>query len=271
VSASAVSAPPNQSILFQRPPWSFDLDGGGVDTGAFGPDMGNLVEPGLPLSKSGERFFPPPPPNQRAQTHDVAQVVAPGLDGLITDDAHRWSHVPGALLDLAATVLPALKAPGLALGLGERLAAREAQALIESGELVTGPYGQLRGRLPWGWQAHHVNQNAVFGKIVPRKSGFSVGMRGSIFSQPGTPHYNFHRSMEEFWNQYRARGAQEGITPTIAEFHQAAERAFVAAGFTPEQASGLVAQAATDLTSRGVSLAAEVPRIPGKIWRLWPY
>jgi hypothetical protein len=77
--------------------------------------------------------------------------------------------------------------------------------------------------------------------------------------------------MEDFWNQFRRNGSRYDTTPTIEEYHQAAQRAFIAAGFTPEQASGLVARAAEDLTSRGVSLSAKVPRIPGGIWRLWSY
>jgi hypothetical protein len=274
---AAQSDPANRSILFQRAQSSFDL---GADApGDFGPDTRNLAEPGLPLSRSGDRFIPPPPPSQQEQAQYAAQFLVPGLDGLITDTSNRWSHLPVAALDVASFGLPFLKGAGLAAGVGGRFAgeglagltAQEARALAESGQLITGPYGSVSGRLPSGWQAHHVNQNAVFRDIVPRKSGFSVGLRGNIFSEPGTPHYDFHRSMEDFWDQVRKGGSRRNETPTIAEYHQAAQRAFVAAGLPPEQASGLVAQAARDLTNRGVSLSAEVPRIPGGIWRLWRY
>jgi hypothetical protein len=146
--------------------------------------------------------------------------------------------------------------------------AAEAPALTRAGEgIVTGPYGKLSGKLPEGWQAHHLNQNAVYGGSISLNKGFSVGMKGDIIAQPGTPHYLYHRSMEQFWDRYREGPGVGSKMPTNAEYGEASRRALIASGLSPAQASDLAAQAAAQRAASGLSESQSVPRIPLPIWR----
>jgi hypothetical protein len=96
------------------------------------------------------------------------------------------------------------------------MVAAEAPALTRAGEdIVTGPYGSLIGTLPEGWQAHHLNQNAVYGRTIPRNEGLSVAVKGNAFSDQGTQHYAAHQWLEgQFWNQYRRGGSLYPSIPT---------------------------------------------------------
>jgi hypothetical protein len=92
-------------------------------------------------------------------------------------------------------------------------------------------------------------------------------MRGNILVEPGTPHYNYHRSLEQFWDQYRKGGNLESKMPTNAEYGEAVRRALIASGMSPEQASNLVERAAAQRAAYGLSEADVVPQIPKAIWR----
>ena len=135
--------------------------------------------------------------------------------------------------------------------------------------VTVGPYGKLSGKLPAGWQAHHLNQNRVYGVNIPRNEGISVPMRGNILTEPGTPHHIFHRSVEQFWDQFRNDGSLMYSMPTNAEYGDAVRRAFIESGLFAAQASDLAAQGAAQRVAAGLSESAKVPRIPGRIWRQW--
>jgi hypothetical protein len=65
----------------------------------------------------------------------------------------------------------------------------------------TGAYGALAQELSGsGLQASHLNQNAAFRAVIPQEEGIAVGMRGNTFTAVGSPHYEFHSSLERFWN-----------------------------------------------------------------------
>jgi hypothetical protein len=132
-------------------------------------------------------------------------------------------------------------------------------------QIVTEPYGQLSGSLPAGWQAHHLNQNAVYGEIIPRDEGLSVGMRGNAFNEPGTSHFAVHQSMEQFWDEYRKDGNLFNEAPTNAEYGEASRRALIAGGLSPAQATELAAQAAAQRAAYGLSETSKIPRVPGRI------
>jgi hypothetical protein len=134
---------------------------------------------------------------------------------------------------------------------------------------VTGSYQQLRGTLPLGWQANHLNQTAAYGNLIPRSEGLTVGMAGDVLTKPGSPHWAFHRSLEkEFWDDYRENGRFYGQTPTNAQYGAASERALRAGGFSPAQASHLAAQAAAERAAYGLDEAAPIPgNIPRTIWK----
>ena len=277
----------NQSILFQPPPSGFDLGTSAPDTSDFGPDTRSLAELGLPLLKSGERFFPPPVQTPFAPTlsdllhpptlGSATQAVAPLTYGALSWEAppvfaaNAEGKLPSppplglaAAIDAGTLFFPegrVARAAEFGLGAAERATAEAFP------ELIAGKFADLEGKLPPGWQRNHINQDGVFGEIVPYDEAFTVGMKGNILTEPGSPHYNFHRSLEDFWNQFRSKGNRRDELPTIAEYHQAAEQALMAGGFSPDQASYLVKQAANDITSRGVSLSAKVPKMPRAIWR----
>ncbi|VTS07938.1 Uncharacterized protein OS=Clostridium clariflavum (strain DSM 19732 / NBRC 101661 / EBR45) GN=Clocl_3206 PE=4 SV=1 [Tuwongella immobilis] len=116
-----------------------------------------------------------------------------------------------------------------------------------------------------GQQAHHLNQNAVYRDIIPENEGLSVGLRGNAFTEVGSPHYNAHRSLEGFWNQFRRGGARFGQTPTNAEYGAALEASLRAGGLSPADAATVAAQAAQQRAAYGLAPTAPVPRIPGRI------
>jgi hypothetical protein len=91
-------------------------------------------------------------------------------------------------------------------------------------------------------------------------------MKGNIFTQPGTPHYNYHRSLEKFWDQYREGGALARKLPTNAEYGDAVRDALIAAGMSPSQASDLAEQAANQRAFYKIKETDNVPLIPNAIW-----
>lgn len=69
-----------------------------------------------------------------------------------------------------------------------------------------------------------LNQNAAFKRdnvgnaFIPDNDGAAVGMQGNAFTEPGTPHYEFHRALENFWNQYRASGLDDQQVDALAQY-----------------------------------------------------
>jgi hypothetical protein len=116
--------------------------------------------------------------------------------------------------------------------------------------ISTWPYGQLKRRLPPDFQANHLNQNAAFRDIVPMDDGLSMGMRENAITAPGTPHYNFHQSLEGFWEPYRPGREQFGKKPTNATYGEAVKKALQAGGLSPEEATYLAGRAAEQRASR---------------------
>ena len=83
--------------------------------------------------------------------------------------------------------------------------------------------------------------------------------------EPGTPHYDFHASLEQFWNQYGPNGILFPNVPTSAEYGQALQEALQAGGFSPEEAADLANQAAQQRFQFGLPPEAPVPRLPGRL------
>lgn len=149
--------------------------------------------------------------------------------------------------------------PALAVGGAE--AAEDADV---AKELPIGQYAdltrQLRGS---GQQAHHLNQVAAYGAHIPRDDGLAVGLRGNAFSGVGTPHYDFHASLEDFWQQYRTGGAASTTKPTNAEYDAALRTALQGAGLSRWQAGQLADRAAAERAQfPDLAPDEEVPRIP---------
>ncbi|AHE72928.1 hypothetical protein M942_11850 [Enterobacter ludwigii] len=62
---------------------------------------------------------------------------------------------------------------------------------------ILGPHGSLKNDLRPG-QSHHLNQDAAFRDIIPTNSGAAIKLEGNAFTQPGIPHYEAHKSLEQF-------------------------------------------------------------------------
>jgi hypothetical protein len=289
------AAAPPRSVLFNRPPvpWG-DLGARERDLHSLDQSAQSLDASGLPLSKSGAPYVPPPPPQLSITPEQglaFARWLSPNLVDYFTKTLPPAPSLPstpgkipgldnpyalGAAFEAATSLLPEDRAAAAVAGAVKRgateaavqaaKAAADSPALTRAAEqFVTGRYGTLRGTLPPGFQANHLNQDAVYGDIIPRNEGLSVGMRGNAFSEPGTSHFVFHQSMEQFWDQYRRGGNLFKKTPTNAQYGEALQRSLVAGGLSPTQASELSAQAATQRAAYGLSEISAVPRIPGRI------
>jgi hypothetical protein len=260
----------------------------------------------LPLSKSGARFMPPVPPATPEQALTVAHWLSPNLvdyftktpppappfpaipgkipstdnpyaagaaleavDWLLTVLSGGETAAPRALAQIAEEAAPntIAKLAAAAAAQGAKSAA-DAPALSRAAErIIAVPYGELRGTLPPGYQANHLNQYTVYKGVIEKDDGLSVPMRGNILTEPGTPHHNYHRSLEQFWDQYREGGSLASKKPTNAQYGEAVRRALIDSGFSPAQASDLAAQAADQRFAKGLIESAEVPYVPKAIWR----
>jgi hypothetical protein len=108
-------------------------------------------------------------------------------------------------------------------------------------------------------QAVAAAQRSPWRQALAEKEGLSVAMRGNILTEPGTPHHSYHRSLEQFWDQYRPGGSLESERPTNGDYGEAVGRALIASGLSPAQASDLVGQAAAQRAAYGPSDSAAVP------------
>jgi hypothetical protein len=285
--ASAPDAPaaaPPHSVLFNHPPALWDLGARERDLEDLAQSAWDLGVSDLPRSKSGQPIFPPQLPTPQQQSLYAAGLLSPNIVDYFT-----WTPPPPtpgkmpsgdnpyavpALLEAATWLVPEARIPGMVAGVAERgataAALQAAKVALDSPaltqQIVAGRYGSLRGTLPLGFQANHLNQNKVYEAIIPKNEGLSVPMRGDILTEPDTPHYNYHRSLEQFWDQYRAGGGLEAGMPTNAEYGEAVQRALIASGLSPAQAADLATQAAAQRVANGLGESELVPRIPRAIW-----
>ena len=142
---------------------------------------------------------------------------------------------------------------------------KAAEACGEALSTTTAPYGEMRGTLERGMQANHLNQDAAFKSVIPSDEGVAVALRGNAITEIGSPHYEFHASLEAFWNNYRKGGELFGARPTNGEYGQAVQAALRAAGYSEADAARVAAAAAANRTAHGLSETGLVPRIPGRM------
>ncbi|MBW6525825.1 hemagglutinin repeat-containing protein [Sphingomonas sp. RHCKR7] len=126
------------------------------------------------------------------------------------------------------------------------------------GALVT----ELKGT---GLQANHLNQNAAFKSMIPRNEGLAIAMPGNALAEPGSPHYEFHASLEGFWSPYRKGGNFYGMTPTNEQYSAAVDKALIQSGLSATQARDVAGQAADQRTNFGLVPSMPVPRVPDRL------
>ncbi|MEN3753044.1 RHS repeat-associated core domain-containing protein [Mangrovibacter sp. SLW1] len=161
---------------------------------------------------------------------------------------------------------------GLAGGLNLYQYAPNAQGWVDplglscrgSDEPALAPHGQLKND-PRPGQSHHLNQDAAYRDIIPRDSGAAIKLEGNAFTEPGTPHYEAHKSLEGFWNQYRRGGELQGQLPTNVQYTQALKRSLESAGLRSNQVNAAVRYSIQNRLEHGALGGMKVPRIPGRI------
>jgi hypothetical protein len=125
------------------------------------------------------------------------------------------------------------------------------------------PYGQIAGAVP-SLQAHHLNQGAVYNASIPYRSGQSILLRGDAIRDAGSPHYEAHASLENWWESYRT-GQNRGSVPTNAEYGQALRQSLLAAGLSPADAAQYAEVGRQQRLANGQAEEALVPRVPRRM------
>ena len=216
------------------------------------PGPGNTTVPPVAPPVAGPRASSP----HRNWLDDAQRQVWLTLSDHTADNAGDFASV------LAREVWNDLPGWMPELGLQPRVAGAAKAAEQELLEAV--PYKELVRRLQGtGIQAHHLNQDAAYGSKILHSEGLAIPLRGNAFSGPGTPHFDFHQAMEEFWELYR--GELLGQLPTNAQYGAAMERALLRAGVPRSQAASYARQAAAQRLAHGLEETADVPRVPGRL------
>lgn len=114
-------------------------------------------------------------------------------------------------------------------------------------------------------QSHHLNQDAAFGDIIPTNEAIAIRLEGNAFTDFNSSHQNAHRSLEEFWDQYRNGGEFNGIKPTVGEYNVALKNSMKAAGFSDSDSDLIVEIARHQQGLFGLTEVSNVPKVPGKI------
>lgn len=92
-----------------------------------------------------------------------------------------------------------------------------------------------------------------------------VDFTGNAFKDIGTPHYEAHKSLEQFWNRYRKNGDLFGMRPTVGEYNLALFNSLQSGGLSRIDAAYAVSRAYSQQRQYGMINSDLVPRIPGKI------
>lgn len=95
-------------------------------------------------------------------------------------------------------------------------------------------------------------------------------LRGDALNEPGTPHYEVHRSQEVYLDQFRRGGARYPDRPTNLDMNRASLDALQSIGYTPEQAKVPMRAAIRDRVDHGLLGGQQVPRIPRRINQVPP-
>ena len=116
-------------------------------------------------------------------------------------------------------------------------------------------------------QAHHLNQDAAFGSVIPRAEGVSLKLEGNAFTDVGSPHYQAHGSMEAFWDKFRPGGARYRELPTNLEYSAALRDSLRAAGLGEDVVKDALRASIGQRLDYGMLGGLEVPKVPRKIYQ----
>ncbi|MEB9408025.1 type IV secretion protein Rhs [Bacillus cereus] len=135
----------------------------------------------------------------------------------------------------------------------------------EFDDILIDSYKNLRKNKEISGQAHHLNQDAAFRDYIPRNDGLSVKLEGNIFKDIDSPHYNAHKSLEDFWNIYRKNGDLAGLKPNLTDYNNALRDSLINVGLSEAQVNKAVSEAVKQQINAGLFADDFVPRIPGRI------
>ncbi|HGO9413253.1 MULTISPECIES: type IV secretion protein Rhs [Bacillus cereus group] len=135
----------------------------------------------------------------------------------------------------------------------------------EFDDILIDSYKNLRKNKEISGQAHHLNQDAAFRDYIPRNDGLSVKLEGNIFKDIDSPHYNAHKSLEDFWNIYRKNGDLAGLKPNLTDYNNALRDSLINVGLSEAQVNKAVSEAIKQQINAGLFADDFVPRIPGRI------
>ncbi|MDF9493836.1 MULTISPECIES: type IV secretion protein Rhs [Bacillus] len=135
----------------------------------------------------------------------------------------------------------------------------------EFDDILIDSYKNLRKNKEISGQAHHLNQDAAFRDYIPRNDGLSVKLEGNIFKDIDSPHYNAHKSLEDFWNIYRKNGDLAGLKPNLTDYNNALRDSLINVGLSEAQVNKAVSEAIKQQINAGLLADDFVPRIPGRI------
>jgi YD repeat-containing protein len=148
-------------------------------------------------------------------------------------------------------------------GQGVYLGAQSATDAMYTRAPALGPYGQLTGSMP-GFQAHHLNQGAVYNASIPYRSGQSILLPGDALHDAGSAHYEAHASLENWWDSYRT-GENRGSVPTNSEYGQGLRQSLIDAGMSPVDATQYSDVARQQRLASGLADDAPVSRVPRRM------
>ncbi|HHX2516567.1 TPA: RHS repeat-associated core domain-containing protein, partial [Neisseria subflava] len=127
-----------------------------------------------------------------------------------------------------------------------------------------GNHGYLR-KIKDGQQSHHLNQDAAFRSKIPREEGAAIKLKGNAFRDIGSDHYNVHKELEKFWDQYRRGGSKFGQVPTIGEYNKALENSLKQTSMSPQERCKALSSAKRNQRRYCLTEDDLVPRIPERI------
>ncbi len=126
-------------------------------------------------------------------------------------------------------------------------------------------YNMTHGQKVPGEQAHHLSQNAAFKQYIPKDEGMSIGVKGNAFKDKGSEHYDVHKSMETFWNDYRKGGSKYGQNPTVGQYNRAMYDSLVYARFTNSTAAYAQYRASAQQKQYGLNNSTKLMYIPRRM------
>lgn len=113
-----------------------------------------------------------------------------------------------------------------------------------------------------GMQAHHVAQNAIYGKIIRKADGIAVSLFGSALTDWGSPHNKAHVCGEQQLDTYR----KSGTSPTNNTMYEIYARELQAAGLDQTVIEYVLYRTIQQQMEHGLLPDMPIPRMPRKIY-----